>query len=55
MTEGRREEEPAEVEDPDGCGSECRNLLHESDHRKEDARCPHEEMVIDIYGYCRHL
>lgn len=55
MTEGRREEEPAEVEDPDGCGPECRNLLHESDHRKEDARCPHEGMVIDIYGYCRHL
>ena len=32
---------------------ECRNLLHESDHRKEDSKCPHEGMVIDIYGYCR--
>ena len=52
VTEGRREE-PAEVEDPDGCGPECRNLLHESDHRKEDSKCPHEGMVIDIYGYCR--
>ena len=52
VTEGRREE-PAEAEDPDGCGPECRNLLHESDHRKEDSKCPHEGMVIDIYGYCR--
>ena len=52
VTEERREE-PAEAEDPDGCGPECRNLLHESDHRKEDSKCPHEGMVIDIYGYCR--
>ena len=37
----------------EGCGTECRNLLHESDHRKEDARCPYEGMVIDIWGYCR--
>ena len=51
VTEGRGEE-PAE-EDPDGCGPECRNLLHESDHRKEDAKCPYDGMVIDIYGYCR--
>lgn len=40
-------------EDEGDCGEECRNLLHESDHRKEDARCPYEGMVIDIWGYCR--
>ena len=47
--ESSEEEEGGE----EGCGTECRNLLHESDHRKEDARCPYEGMVIDIWGYCR--
>ena len=47
--------ETSEVEEEDegGCGAECRNLLHQSDHRKEDATCPYEGMVIDIWGYCR--
>ena len=47
------ENERGEAEDEAGCGPECRNLLHESEHRKEDAKCPYEGMVIDIYGYCR--
>lgn len=47
------EPEKTEEEDKDGCGSECRNLLHELDHRKEDNICPYEGMVLDIYGYCR--
>jgi len=38
----------------EGCGSECRNLLHESDHPQEDSRCPYEGQVIDIWGYCRY-
>ena len=46
--------ETSEEEDEEGgCGAECRNLLHQSDHRKEDATCPYEGMVIDIWGYCR--
>ena len=32
------------------CGPECRNLVHESE---EDAVCPYERMVIDIWGYSR--
>lgn len=48
---------PVEVseEEEDGCGAECRNLLHQSDHRKEDSLCPYEGMVIDIWGYCRYI
>ena len=50
---------PAEVseeeEEEDECGKECRNLLHQSDHRKEDSVCPYEGMVIDIWGYCRYI
>ena len=38
-----------------GCGEECRNLVHQSDHRKEDSTCPYEGMVIDIWGYCRYI
>lgn len=41
------------TEDDGGCGPECRNLLHEVDHPKEEERCPYEGMVLDIYGYCR--
>ena len=41
------------TEDDGGCGPDCRNLLHEVDHRKEDSICPYEGMVVDIYGYCR--
>jgi len=44
------EEEGAEGD----CGSDCRNLMHESEHPKEDARCPYEGMVIDVWGYCRY-
>merc|ERR1712025_11211 len=39
--------------DKDACGPECRNLLHEVDHPKEQDRCP-QGMVLDIYGYCRY-
>lgn len=42
-------------EEEEGCGPECRNLLHEVDHPKEDERCPDPSMVIDIWGYCRHI
>merc|ERR1711892_1348038 len=45
------EEETGEEGD---CGSECRNLMHESEHPKEADRCPYEGMVIDIWGYCRY-
>ena len=47
-------EEDNEVKGEEGaCGPECRNLMHESEHPKEDDRCPYEGMVIDIWGYCR--
>ena len=47
-------EEVSEVRGEEGaCGPECRNLMHESEHPKEDDRCPYEGMVIDIWGYCR--
>merc|ERR1711892_816266 len=45
------EEETGEEGD---CGTECRNLMHESEHPKEADRCPYEGMVIDIWGYCRY-
>ena len=42
-------EEDNEVNGEEGsCGPECRNLMHESEHPKEDDRCPYEGMVIDI-------
>merc|ERR1719431_1628277 len=48
-------EEDSEVRGEEGaCGPECRNLMHESEHPKEDDRCPYEGMVIDIWGYCRY-
>ena len=34
------------------CGPECRNRLHELDHRKEEERCGAGQ-VLDIWGYCR--
>jgi len=52
-TEEMVEEEDEEEEE--GCGPECRNLLHEVEHPKEDERCPDPTMVIDIWGYCRHI
>merc|ERR1712192_77313 len=48
-------EEAEEEEEEEGCGPECRNLLHEVGHPKEDERCPDPSMVIDIWGYCRHI
>merc|ERR1712142_1359836 len=49
-------EEIAQDETDDGeCGPECRNLLHELEHPKEDSRCPNAGMVIDIWGYCRYI
>ena len=40
--------------DDEDCGPECRNLLHELEHPKEDDKCPNPGMVIDIWGYCRY-
>ena len=37
------------------CGPECRNLLHELGHPREEARCPGAGQVIDIWGYCRSV
>ena len=37
------------------CGPECRNLLHEVGHPREEARCPGAGQVIDIWGYCRSV
>jgi len=51
----RRGTEEMVEEEEEGCGPECRNLLHEVDHPKEDERCPDPNMVIDIWGYCRHI
>ena len=48
------EESNAEKGEEEGCGPECRNLMHESEHPEEDDRCPYEGMVIDIWGYCRY-
>merc|ERR1719370_1751793 len=54
--EGYRQNTEVMVEEEEeGCGPECRNLLHEVDHPKEDERCPDPNMVIDIWGYCRHI
>ena len=47
------EESNQEKGEEGACGPECRNLMHESEHPKEDDRCPYEGMVIDIWGYCR--
>merc|ERR1711935_951509 len=48
-------EQPAdEIADTEGCGPDCRNLLHEVEHPKEEERCP-QGMVLDIYGYCRYI
>ena len=44
-----------EKEEEGDCGPECRNLMHESEHPQEDARCPYEGMVIDVWGYCRYF
>merc|ERR1719430_302138 len=52
--EYRRETEQ-EGGDEDDCGPMCRNLVHEVGHPKEHDRCPEEGMVIDIWGYCRHI
>jgi len=41
--------------DDEDCGPECRNLLHELEHPKEDDKCPNPGMVIDIWGYCRYI
>merc|ERR1712002_813373 len=48
---GGGEEEVDEGE----CGPECRNLVHEVGHPKEHERCAEAGMVIDIWGYCRHI
>ena len=44
-----------EEEEDDECGPECRNLLHEVGHPREEARCPGAGQVIDIWGYCRSV
>ena len=56
VEEGEEIDESGEEEVAEGdCGPECRNLLHESEHPQEDARCPYEGMVIDVWGYCRYF
>jgi len=52
---GTEDEGGDEGGDEGECGPMCRNLVHEVGHPKEDARCPEEGMVIDIWGYCRHI
>merc|ERR1712130_484836 len=54
-TESTTEADVKQESEEEGCGSECRNLVHELDHRKEDTGCPYEGMVMDIYGYCRYV
>ena len=50
------EERTADDDDGDEeCGPECRNLLHEVGHPREEARCPGAGQVIDIWGYCRSV
>ena len=40
-------------DDDDECGPDCRNLLHELGHPREQSRCSGSGQVIDIWGYCR--
>ena len=62
--EGKKKKKPSGVveertgDDDDGdeeCRPECRNLLHELGHPREEARCPGAGQVIDIWGYCRSV
>ena len=49
------DDDDEEEEDDEECGPECRNLLHELGHPREEARCPGAGQVIDIWGYCRSV
>jgi len=42
-------------DDDDECGPDCRNLLHELGHPREQSRCSGSGQVIDIWGYCRDI